>query len=296
MLGSIGTHVAHDNQRTANLMIVSNRFLAGAVAAIAGLAATVGSASAQYQPGGAFPRAPSPYANQRAVNQAGVFDYYLMSLSWSPSYCASLPKDGYDPQCHRRDGRRYSFVLHGLWPQFNRGWPQDCPSADRGFVPRDVANKMLDVMPSDKLVFHEYRKHGVCSGLGVNGYVDLARKLHAKVNIPEKYRQINDPRLFVNTEDVLRDFRTANPQMKPDSIVLECGGPGPRLKEVRICFSKTGEFQSCGRNEDQKKLCSATRIFVPPVREGAAGAAPASAEPPKSTAPLPFPSKGDRKI
>ncbi len=215
---------------------------------------------------GGFRRESSPFGRTQKVYEAGKFDYYLMSLSWSPSYCATLPKDGYDPQCNRRDGKRYSFVLHGVWPQFEKGWPQNCPSADRGFVPRPVATRMLDIMPSERLVFHEYRKHGVCSGLGVDGYFDLSRTLFNKVKIPAKYAAIADPRTFVSTQDIVADFMAANPGMKPDNMVVECGGPGPRLKEVRVCFDKGGNFRSCGRNENQSRLCSAPRMYVPPVR------------------------------
>lgn len=241
--------------------------------ALATLGAAAGTASAQRASDnfGAFPRSDnqSQGSRPRAITQPGQFDYYVLSLSWSPSYCASLPRDGYDPQCHRRDGKRYSFVLHGLWPQFERGWPEYCPTADRGFVPRPVAQRMLDIMPSEKLVFHEYRKHGVCSGLGVDGYFDKSRDLYGKVKIPPRFVGVTDTRMFVSPSDLMKDFLAANPAMKPDSIAVDCGGPGNRLKEVRVCFDKAGEFRSCGRNEDQRRMCSADRMYVPPVREGA---------------------------
>lgn len=201
--------------------------------------------------------------------EAGKFDYYVMTLSWSPTYCEDVGVARNDPQCRPRGNRRYAFVLHGLWPQFERGWPESCPTADRGFVPRPVADRMLDIMPSDKLVFHEYRKHGTCSGLGVDGYFQMARLLHNKVKIPQRFVAVSDPRMFVSPQDLVKDFLASNPQMKPDSIAVECGGPGNRLKEVRICFTREGEFRSCGRNEDQRKMCSADRMYVPPVREGA---------------------------
>lgn len=242
------------------------RWLAALVAALTFGLATAADAQRAGPDGGGDPRA-------RGI--AGQFDYYLLSLSWSPSYCASLQRDGYDPQCHRRDGKRYSFVLHGLWPQNDRGWPQFCPSADRGFVPRPVADRMLDIMPSDKLVFHQYRKHGTCSGLGVDGYFDLSRELFNKVKIPRRYVNLADQRLFVSPSDVVNEFVAANPGLKPDQIAIECGGPGNRLKEVRICFSKDGQFRTCGRNEDQRRLCSAPTMYVPPVRF------------PPGTAPLP---------
>ena len=57
--------------------------------------------------------------NARAQSVAGVFDYYLLALSWSPTFCLTHQKDA---QC---SGKGYGFVLHGLWPQYTRGgWPQ----------------------------------------------------------------------------------------------------------------------------------------------------------------------------
>ena len=62
--------------------------------------------------------------------QAGVFDYYVLALSWSPTYCAGLDNGRYDPQCHGRERRPYAFVLHGLWPQFEQRWPQFCRTSE----------------------------------------------------------------------------------------------------------------------------------------------------------------------
>src|SRR5690349_16354816 len=113
-------------------------------------------------------------------HQPGDLDYYLLALSWSPTYCADVGEERRDPQCSFAGGRPYAFVLHGLWPQYERGWPSNCRSPDRGYVPGPVADRMLDIMPSRRLVFHEYRTHGSCSGLGVDAYFDLARQLYAK--------------------------------------------------------------------------------------------------------------------
>ncbi len=127
---------------------------------------------------------------------------------------------------------------------------------------------MLDIMPSKRLVFHEYRKHGTCSGLGVDGYFDLARRLHDKVKIPARFVGLTDTRMTVSPDELMSEFMAANPGLKPDMIVVQCGGAGSRLKEVRICFDKGGDFRACGRNENQARLCSAQRMYVPPVRHG----------------------------
>ncbi|MFM2421658.1 MAG: hypothetical protein RL291_188, partial [Pseudomonadota bacterium] len=75
-------------------------------------------------------------------------------------------------------------------------------------------------------------------------------------------------RMFVSVDETLKAFLAANPQMKPDNIAIDCGGAGNRLREVRICFDKAGEFRSCGQNEDQRRLCNAARMYVPPTRSG----------------------------
>ncbi len=248
--------------------------IAAALVAAAGvLMAAAPPASAQRNTGG-YTRDGSQYGRTQRVYEAGKFDYYVMSLSWSPSYCASA-RDTRDPQCNGTGGRPFSFVLHGVWPQFEKGWPQDCQSPDKGFVPRPVANRMLDIMPSDKLVFHEYRKHGTCSGLGVDGYFDMARSLYNKVKVPPRFAAITDPRTFVSTPELMAEFLAANPGMKADGIAVQCGGSGPRLQEVRICFDKGGNFRSCGRNENQSRMCSSQQVYMPPVRAGGRNDAPA---------------------
>lgn len=244
--------------------------LAGVFAA---LALTANTAFAQYSPY----RRPAPYSYDRESrhdrdgrsdrSQAGVFDYYLLSLSWSPTYCAEGGIERRDLQC-RREGRPYAFVLHGLWPQYERGWPQRCRTQDRGYVPGPVAERMLDIMPSKRLIFNEYRKHGTCSGLGVDGYFDLARRLFEMVNIPRRFIGLSDERMTISPAELVSEFLAVNPRLQPDMLVVLCGGAGNRLKEVRICFDKGGSFRSCGRNENQSKLCSADRMYVPPVRLG----------------------------
>jgi ribonuclease T2 len=147
---------------------------------------------------------------------------------------------------------------------------------------------MLDLMPSKRLIFNEYRKHGTCSGLGVDAYFDLARRLHDKVKIPQRFVRVTDDRLLVSPGDLVDDFLAANPDLKPDMIAVQCGGTGNRLREVRICFDRNGNFRSCGSNENQRRLCSAQRMYVPPVRGGASRAEPdAPSGAPREIVPMP---------
>ncbi len=210
-----------------------------------------------------------PYGGSAAEREArpGAFDYYTMVLAWSPTYCASRRDDGYDPQCSR-DGRPYAFVLHGIWPQYERGYPEFCRTAERPFVPRSIIDGMLDIMPSPRLVIHEYRKHGTCTGLDPAAFFDLARRFYQKVNIPQRF--VNPPApFFIPPGELVQEFVAANPGLAPDMIVIECRGSGQRLREVRICLSREGDFRPCGDNEAQSRLCKADRMYVPPVRASA---------------------------
>lgn len=229
-------------------------------------------ASAQRAPdGGPAMQRPSGVDPRIIGGVPGRFDYYAMVLSWSPTFCAENPRNSEDPQCGRRPDRPYAFVLHGLWPQYERGFPNSCPTQERPFVTERTINGILDIMPSRPLVIHEYRKHGVCSGLGPEAYFDFARKLHQKVKIPARFQSPGTNQM-VDTAAVIGEFVSANPGLKPDMLAVSCGGPGNRLKDVRVCFSREGEFRACGGNENQRRMCGAPRVFVPPVRTGTAEA------------------------
>jgi ribonuclease T2 len=210
-----------------------------------------------------------PPAESRTSVRGGVpgrFDYYALVLSWSPTHCATAERPD-ATQCNRRDGRRFSFVLHGLWPQYERGFPDSCPTRDRPFVPNSTIDRIMDVMPSRGLVIHEYRKHGVCSGLGPDAYFGLARKLFSNIKIPQRFVGPTNNQM-IDTRAVIGEFVGANPGLRPQMLAVSCGGPGNRLREIRICFSREGQFRECGTNENQTRLCSAPRVFVPPVRQG----------------------------
>src|ERR1700709_2867457 len=67
-------------------------------------------------------------AQDRRQNAPGEFDFYVLSLSWSPSFCEAASERGrsgrsQDAQC---GGRPFSFVVHGLWPPYERGFPDYC--------------------------------------------------------------------------------------------------------------------------------------------------------------------------
>lgn len=209
-------------------------------------------------PSAAFNPKPQP-------NVAGKFDYYTLVLSWSPTHCVTAVPGRDEAQCARNDGLHYGFVLHGLWPQYEKGYPGACPIGRKPFVPRPVINSMLDIMPAAGLVIHEYKLHGTCSGLDPAGYYSLARQLFTRIRIPERYDNPFETQ-FVSPRQIVGEFMRANPGLTPQMIVVSCAGPGNRLRDVRICMNKDGAARACGQNENQRALCHADEMHVPPVR------------------------------
>jgi ribonuclease T2 len=205
-------------------------------------------------------------AQQRKDGEPGKFDFYVLALSWSPSYCASVderPADRRgraDQQC--QGGRPFAFVVHGLWPQYERGFPSWCQvPAPR--IPRTMVDGMLDLMPSPQLVFHEWDRHGTCSGLSAQNYFAAVRKARAAIKVPEAYSGLDKPK-SVSPGDVRDAFLQANPQLDREDIAVACDSK--RLTEVRVCLSKDFGFRKCP--DVVEKACRADKVLMPAVRGG----------------------------
>jgi ribonuclease T2 len=96
-------------------------------------------------------------AQDRRQNEPGQFDFYVLALSWSPSFCEASGERGTPPQ-QQCGARPYSFVVHGLWPQYENGFPEFCQQpAPR--LNRNIVSSMLDLMPAPRLIFHEWDRH-----------------------------------------------------------------------------------------------------------------------------------------
>lgn len=190
----------------------------------------------------------------------GDFDFYVLALSWSPSYCEVEGRDANRQQCAM--GRPYAFVVHGLWPQYERGYPSDCRTSERD-VDRDIVRSLYDLIPSSGLIRHEWRKHGTCSGLSQRDYFRLVRRARERVTVPPAFRRLADYRVLSPAE-VERAFLDANPGMHADGFAPVCDRR--YLREVRICLTKDLGFRSCP--ETERRSCTLGRVVMPPVRGG----------------------------
>jgi ribonuclease T2 len=199
--------------------------------------------------------APAQDARQ---NQPGEFDFYVLSLSWSPSFCdAAGERAQQTAECGERP---YSFVVHGLWPQYEKGFPEYCQvPAPR--LDRNIVSSMLDLMPAPGLIFHEWDRHGTCSGLAARIYFETVRKARAVVKIPPEFLEVKSE-LTVTPDDVEEAFTKANPGLSRGAIAVGCDTK--RLREVRICMSRELGFRECA--EIDRRSCRRDKLVMPPVR------------------------------
>jgi len=204
---------------------------------------------------------PSPAGNGSGSTQPGRFDFYVLALSWSPDYCASAGAS--DPQqCSL--GRRLGFVLHGLWPQYNKGYPSYCSTAK---LPASAKAMFPALYPSPALYDHEWDKHGTCSGLTPEQYLALSQKLRDAVAIPAAYRAPDQP-FRVTVGRVKKDFATANPGLGEGSLAVHCSGSGRYLQEVYVCLFGDGQPATCSSEiqRDAARACQAADFLVRNVR------------------------------
>lgn len=198
-------------------------------------------------------------SNAAVPKTSGNFDFYVLALSWSPSYCQSKG-GGADPQqCGA--SKPYGFIVHGLWPQNEHGAPENCAGAGTQPVDRAILQSLRDVMPSASLARHEWSKHGTCSGLSQQDYFNALLAAKSRIFIPNIFSQQISGRSVSPTE-VERAFVSANAGMSDNGIAAACDGH--YLTEVRICLTKNLRFRAC--DEVDRNSCRARSVEMPPAR------------------------------
>ena len=203
-------------------------------------------------------------AQDKRQNAPGEFDFYVLSLSWSPSFCEEAAERGRSGgrsniQC---EGRPYSFVVHGLWPQYENGFPEYCQRPSPR-LNRNIVSSMLDLMPAPGLIFNEWDKHGTCSGLDSRNYFETIRKARAAIKIPAEYLELSQAKTVAPGE-VEEAFIKANAGLSNAAISVTCNRT--RLSEVRICLSKDLQFRAC--EEIERRACRRDQVTMPPIRGG----------------------------
>jgi ribonuclease T2 len=190
--------------------------------------------------------------------EPGVFDYYLLSLSWSPAFCLSEPGAA---ECN--GPRRFGFIVHGLWPQYEKGWPENCNAHQQ--VPDNVVSGISDIMPARGLIYHEWSAHGTCSGLDARDFFALVRHAYAGIAIPGSLSGVNHE-IEQSPNTIAAEFLHANPTLGAQSIVVTCSRQdAPRLREVHICLDRSLNPRACSADA-VRGACRAATLIVPPIR------------------------------
>jgi ribonuclease T2 len=198
------------------------------------------------------------HRNHSGGGEAGEFDYYLLSLSWSPAYCLDSPGAA---EC--TGPRRFGFIVHGLWPQGERDSPEHCDVHRQ--VPDDVVDGIGDLIPARSLVYHEWSAHGTCSGLEPAEFFQLVRRARAQVTVPGELATPGAP-TTQSTDSLVGAFLRANPRLPAGSVLVTCSHQDvPRLREVRVCLNRDLSPRPCGASA-LRGACRADQLVVPPVR------------------------------
>ncbi len=190
--------------------------------------------------------------------QPGQFDYYVLSLSWSPNWCATTGDAQNADQCDRRHD--HGWVLHGLWPQYTRGWPSYCQTARRP-PSRSMTAGMADIMGSSGLAWHQWKKHGTCSGLSAADYYALSRRAYGALTRPQVFRKLT--KTVKLPASVVEDaFLAANPGWEKDMLTITC--KDGHIQEARLCLSRDLRPVPCG--PDAVRDCRMRDALFAPVR------------------------------
>jgi ribonuclease T2 len=197
---------------------------------------------------------PGPRPNFAPSSVApGSFDFYVLSLSWSPGFCEL--SGGGRAQCE--PGSNLGFVVHGLWPQYEHGFPSNCGGAQ---FPSSLAlQRAKGVYPDQGLARYEWRKHGTCTGRSPGDYFDDVARAKALVAIPPSFAKLSGDQTL-DSVDLERAFIEANPRLRPGMLAVGC--ERGVLQEVRICLTKDlRDFRACP--EVAQRGCHARQIRAP---------------------------------
>jgi ribonuclease T2 len=194
-----------------------------------------------------------PAANRSG--QAGQFDYYVLSLSWAPTYCLTHADDS--DEC---SGKGYGFVLHGLWPQYDAGgYPENCSTQ---FDLSDGATaKGRTIYPSERLMQHEWQTHGTCSGLDALEYFNTADRATAVVKIPSAMQAPHSDQ-SLTAERIAGLFQDANSQLPAGAMTVACNRA--ELSEVRVCLTRDLQPRACGQGTHSN--CPHVPLSIPASR------------------------------
>ena len=168
---------------------------------------------------------------------------YTLAVSWSPEFCRGREDDPqHVRQCSGRGGR-FGFVVHGLWPEGRGGeWPQWCATTRQ--PSEQAVRETLCTMPGERMIAHEWARHGSCMVRNPDAYLRVTRILWNSLRWPE-YDRLSRNRTLTAGE-IRRAFADANGRWEPEHVGLVVNERG-WLTELRLCYGRDFLPTRCDR-------------------------------------------------
>ena len=194
----------------------------------------------------------TPESPPRSVPVTG----YTLALSWSPEFCKPRESSpSHRVQCSGSNGR-FGMVVHGLWPQGQRTWPQWCKQQNT-LTPAEL-RKAMCMMPNARLVARQWAKHGSCMTRRPETYFGVTRVLWESLRIPEYDRISREDNLTAGR--IRTAFAEANPGIPASAVGVKLNERG-WLQELRICYSKRFRPSRCDNRRYGAKDRARARIW-----------------------------------
>lgn len=175
----------------------------------------------------------TPDGPRRTPSPTTPITGYTLALSWSPEFCK--PRKGarsHAFQCGGASGH-FGLVVHGLWPDQGRSWPQWC-GASGAITPADLRQNMC-MMPSARLIARQWAKHGSCMAKRPQTYLNVTRILWQSLQIPD-YDAISREQ-GLTAGRIRSAFAAENPGWPETAIAVRLNQRG-WLEEIRLCYSR----------------------------------------------------------
>jgi ribonuclease T2 len=194
---------------------------------------------------------------------SGQFDYYVLSLSWAPEFCAQPGEAGANPIVNNprecASGRGIAFVVHGLWPESREGKsPESCGPAKT--VSKRLVNDLLPYMLSPGLIQHEWATHGTCTGLMQDDYFTKVLLARSAVQIPVQITSITGTETE-SPSQIEEQFEGSNPVFPPGAFRTACRSGA--FTEIRACFNKGLKARACTASAGE---CTSPTLTIRPPR------------------------------
>jgi ribonuclease T2 len=176
----------------------------------------------------------------------------LFVLSWSPEYCADEGSLRNDTQCV--GSRHYGLVAHGLWPEGHSA----CSNSAN--ISQAEISSLDGIMPTKKLILHEWKEHGRCSGSEPEQFFGRIRALFRSLKIPERLKHPSTE-AEVSAESLVAEFAGINPEWPSNTVALHC--QGRYFREIRLCIGAADQPTPCTSTHSN---CPSGTLLIRPVR------------------------------